>query len=78
MQIDPDTGEKIGDSKIHVTEVFIEAQRVYGGDAGLKLYMKYKIMQLIRQLEDSAVYIKKTYFHQHVCFEKKSKRTRKF
>ena len=62
IQIDPDTGEKIGDTKIHITEVFIEAQTVYGGDVGLKLYIKYKIMQLIRQLEDSAVYIKKLTF----------------
>ena len=42
MQVDPDTGEKIGDAKIHTTERFIEAQTVYGGDGGLKLYIKYK------------------------------------
>ena len=58
LQIDLDTGEMIGDTKIHITEVCIEAQTVYGGDDGLKLYIKYKIMRLVRQLEDSALYIK--------------------
>ena len=78
LKIDSNTGEMIGDTKIHITEVLIEAQTVYGGDEGLKLYIKYKIVQLVRQLEDSAVYIKKTYFNQYVCIEKKSKLTRKF
>ena len=59
MQIDPDTGEKIGNAKIHTIECFIEAEPVYGGDVGLKLYMKYKMMQLVRRFEDSIVYIKK-------------------
>ena len=59
LEMDPDTGEKIGDTKIHTTEVFIEAETVYGGDVGLKLYIKYKIMQLVRRLEDSIMYIKK-------------------
>ena len=39
IQVDPNTGEKIGDTKIHTTEVFIETQTVYGGDVGLKLYI---------------------------------------
>ena len=43
LQIDPDTGENIGDAKIHTIEVFIEAQTAYGGDVGLKLYIKYKL-----------------------------------
>ena len=59
LEIDPDTGEQIGDTKIHATEVFIEAETVYGGDGGLKLYIKYQIMQLVRRFEDSIVYIKK-------------------
>ena len=58
LQIDLDTGEKIGDTNIHITEVFIETQTVYGDDVGLNFYINYKIMQLVRRLEDSAVYIK--------------------
>ena len=77
LEIDLNTGEKIGDTKIHITEVLIETQTAYGGDVGLKLYIKYTIMQLVRRLEDSIVYIKRTHFNQYVCFEK-SKRTRKF
>ena len=58
IQVTPDTGEKIGDANIHAIERFIETQTVYGGDGGLKPYIKYNIMQLVRRLEDSAVYIK--------------------
>ena len=39
IQVDSDTSEKIGDAKIHTIEVFIDAQTVYGGDVGLKLYI---------------------------------------
>ena len=56
-----DTGEKIGDTKIEITEVLLEAETVYGGDVGLKLYIKYKIMQLVRRFEDSIVYIKEIF-----------------
>ena len=59
LEIDPDTGEKIGDAIIRTTEVFIEAQTTYGVDVGLKLYMKYKIMRLVNRLQDSGTYIKK-------------------
>ena len=55
---DPDTGKPIGKPKIHTIEKFIEAQTVYGGDEGLKLYIKYKPMQLVNMLENSETYIK--------------------
>ena len=58
IERDPDTGEPIGDAKKQTIEKFIEAQTVYGGDVGLKLYIKYKIVQLFRRLEDSSVTIK--------------------
>ena len=76
IERDPDTGEPIDDAKKRTIEKPIEAQTVYGGDEGLKLYIKYKIVQLFRWLEDSSVTTKR-YFNQYVCFEKKSKRTRK-
>ena len=59
LEIDLNTGEMIGDTKIRITEVFQEAKTAYGGDVGLKLYIKYKIMQLVCRFEDSIVYIKK-------------------
>ena len=56
--LDLDTGDMIGDgTNISITEVFIEAETVYGGDVGLKLYIKYKIMQLVCRFEDSIVYV---------------------
>ena len=58
IEIDPDTGEKIGDAKINTIEHFIEAQTAYGGDVGLKLYINYKTMQSGNRLEDSGTYIK--------------------
>ena len=54
----PDTGKPVGKPKIHTIEKFIEAQTVYGGDEGLKLYIKYKTMQLVNMLEDRETYIK--------------------
>ena len=54
IEIDPDTGEQIGDAKAQTTEAFIEAETAYGGDVGLKLYIK---MQLVNRLGDSTVYI---------------------
>ena len=57
--LDLDTGDMIGDgTNISITEVFIEAETVYGGDVGLKVYTKYKIMGLVHRFEDSAVNIK--------------------
>ena len=58
IEKDPDTGKPIGKPKIHTIEKFIEAQTVYGGDEGLKLYIKYKPMQLVNMLENSETYIK--------------------
>ena len=75
IETDPDTGEQIGDTKVRTIEKFIEAQTVYGGDEGLKLFIKYKMVHVIRRLQDSSVYIRNQ-FNQHLCFEKKSKRTR--
>ena len=65
LKIDSNTGEQLGDTEIEITEVFIEAETVYGGDVGLKLYIKYKIMQLVRRFEDSIMYIKN--FIQPIC-----------
>ena len=58
IEKDTDTGEQIGKPKIHTIEKFIETQTVYGGDEGLKLYIKHKTMQLVDMLEDSGTYIK--------------------
>ena len=68
----------IGDTKIEITEVFIEAETVYGGDVILKLYLKYNTMQLVCRFEDSIMYIKQTYFNQYVCFEKTSRHIHRF
>ena len=57
IEIDPDTGEQIGDAKIHTIEKFIEQEIVYGGEQGLKLYIKYETLQLVNRLEDSGTYI---------------------
>ena len=40
VKIDLNTCEQIGDTKIEITEVFIEAETAYGGDVGLKLYLR--------------------------------------
>ena len=76
IEIDPDTGEKIGEARTNTIERFIEAQTVYGGDVGLKLYIKNGTCNssASRQL---SIY-KEIQINQHLCFEKKSKRTRKF
>ena len=58
IEKDPATGEQIGEPKIHTIEKFIEAQTVYGGDEGLKLYIKHKTVQFVNMLEDSGTYIK--------------------
>ena len=78
IEKDPDTREPIGDPITQTTEGSIQAQEVYGGDLGLKLFIKYKMVHVIRRLQDSSVYIKRNQFNQYLCFEKKSKRTRKF
>ena len=36
IETDPDTGEQIGDAKIHTIEKCTEAETVYGGEQGLK------------------------------------------
>ena len=52
LKIYLNTCEMIGDTKIEITEVFIESETAYGGDVGLKLYLKYETMQLVRRFED--------------------------
>ena len=44
--------------EIEIKEEFIKTQTAYGGDVGLKLYIKTEIMYLVHRYEDSAVYIK--------------------
>ena len=64
IEKDPDTGEPIGDPITQTTEGFIQAETIYGGDMGLRLYIKYRMAHLIRRLQDSSVYIEKK-FNQH-------------
>ena len=75
IEKDPDTGKPIGKPKTRTIERFIEAQTVYGGDEGVKLYINYTMVHVIRRLQDSSVYEKIN--NQYLCFEKKSKRTHK-
>ena len=41
-----------------ITEMFIEQETVYGGEQGLKLYLKTQIIKLVHMFEDSGTYIK--------------------
>ena len=41
-----------------ITEMFIEQETVYGGEQGLKLYLKTQIIKLVYMFEDSGTYIK--------------------
>ena len=64
IEKDPDIGEPIGDPITQTTEGVIQAETIYGGDMGLRLYIKYRMAHLIRRLQDSSVYIEKK-FNQH-------------
>ena len=74
LKMDLNTGEMIGDTKIEITEVFIKAETVYGGDVGLKLYlMKNNAISSSVSRQHN-----KKYLNQYVCFEKKSRRIHRF
>ena len=41
-----------------ITEMFIKQETVYGGEQGLKLYIKTQVIKLVYMFEDSGTYIK--------------------
>ena len=51
-------GKPISKPEIRTIENSIQAEEAYGGDLGLKLYIKYRMVHLIRRLQDSSVNIK--------------------
>ena len=53
-----------------ITEMFIKQETVYGGEQGLRLYLKNQVIKLVYMFEDSGTHIKSMTLT-NVCFEKK-------
>ena len=41
-----------------IAEMFIKQETVYGGEQGLKLYIKTQVTKLVYMFEDSGTYVK--------------------